>query len=256
VAFDSRAISRARLVARAAMVAAAVGAVAGLILVDRTGDTYDEALTLTVQAARVGAEAADPVSGLAAQVSTLGQVGVVGLDDAAGLLDTAAGSADELAVVLGEDLPLAIEGTQRIADRVAGVFETIERFIPGDSDSAAEDLRDISDGLQAVPADLRGLGDDLSVVSEELTGARRTLDAAGVALEAASADIDEVALAIADLPDLFDQLERSALAARDDLGGDRWWWRLVVVAATVSVGGLALAVDRALAALVATDGAG
>ncbi|HSL58502.1 MAG TPA: hypothetical protein VK866_11720 [Acidimicrobiales bacterium] len=253
MAFDSRAVQRARLVARVAMVAAALGAVAGLILVDRTGDTYDEALTITVQAARVGAEAADPVSGLAAQVSTLGQVGVVGLDDAAGLLDTAAGSADELAVVLGEDLPLAIEGTQRIADRVAGVFETIERFIPGNSESAAEDLRDISDGLESVPGDLRGLGADLSQVSAELASAARTLDAAGIALEAASAEVDEVVLAIAELPDLFDQLERSAVAARDDLGSDRWWWRLVVVAAAVSVGGLALAVDRALAALVTDD---
>lgn len=244
------ALRRGRLVARLAVVASVLGAVAGLVLVQRAADTYDDALALTVEAARVGGEAADPVSGLAAQVAALGRVAVVGLDDAGGLVDTGAAAAADLSRVLGDDVALAVEGTQRVADRVAGVLETIERFIPGDTESAAEDLRAVADGLAPIPDDLRALGDELGVVATDLESASRTLDVAGEVLDAALDDLDEVAADIADLPDLFAELERTAVGARDDLGVDRWWWRLAVVAAATAVGALALAVDRVLAALL------
>jgi hypothetical protein len=246
-------VRRGRLVARIAVAASVIGAVAGLVLVQRAADTYDEALGVTVEAARIGGEAADPVSGLAAQVAALGRVAVVGLDDAGQLVDTGAGTAAALSLVLGDDVALAVDGTQRIADRVAGVLETIERLVPGDTESAAEDLRDLADGLAPVPGDLRDLGDELSAVADDLASASRTLAAAGVALDAATADLDEVVAGTTELPELFAELERSAGAARDDLGTDRWWWRIAVVTAATAVAALALAVDRALAALAPVE---
>ena len=55
------------------------------------------------------------------------------------------------------------------------MIESIERFIPGDRASAAEDLRRIADGLEPVPAELRDLGAQLQTTAAQLAAADPTL---------------------------------------------------------------------------------
>ena len=74
-----------------------------------------------------------------------------GLDQTELIVELASESVADVGTAMGSNLADGVEGTASIADGMAELIETIERFIPGDSESLAEDLRALSDGLEPVP---------------------------------------------------------------------------------------------------------
>ena len=158
---------------------------------------------------------------------------------------TAQTSLDQLGVAARDDLAVTADGLARLADRVAGVIESIERFIPGNRESAAEDLRDIADGLEPVPAELRALGEQLQTTAAQLGDLDPTLaDVAssvtelGRSLDALSPSIDELATTATRLVERVDD-------ARDRVGLDLWLARLVIVLVGAAMAaGLLLAARR------------
>lgn len=225
-------------------VAALVATVAGLVLVQRLGTTYRDALDVTVETADLAAEVAeqavalpDVLAQLTREVSTvLGQVRE--------LTEVAAATGTDLADALGTNVALTVEGTAAVADRAARLIETIERFIPGDSESLAEDLRDVADGLAPVPDQLRTLAGQLDQGAATLAATVDDLDALDARLRRLAVDVTTAAGSLADVPRLAAELQADARAARDRVEGDLWLLRIIVVASGAAVGLVALAFWR------------
>ena len=147
----------------------------------------------------------------------------------ASLLASAATSIDQLGEASRDDLAVTAEGLASLADRVAGVLEAIEGFIPGDRDSTAEDLRKIADGLEPVPAELRDLGTQLQETATELRAADPTLAAVATSVNDLGADLGKLAPSVAELGTAAARLVERVDAARDrvaprPLAGARLSW--------------------------------
>src|SRR5215218_8034420 len=165
-AVDGIAIAR-RLVTTVAVLAI-IGTVLALVLVQRVGIKYRDALEVAVDGADVAALSVESATSLASDAADLATAASDGLDQTERIVALASGAVNDVGIAMGSNLAESVEGTASIADGMAGFIETIERFIPGDSESLAEDLRALADGLEPVPNQLRSLGDQLVQASAEL----------------------------------------------------------------------------------------
>ena len=157
---------------------------------------------------------------------------------------------------------MTAEGLASLADRVAGVLETIEGFIPGDRDSTAEDLRKIADGLEPVPGRAARPRTQLQQTATELRDADPTLAAVATSVADLGADLEKLAPSVAELGTAAARLVERVDAARDRVDLDLWLARAVVVlvGAVLAIGlwvGLAARPgDRADRRTVAVAGSG
>lgn len=229
---------------RVVMVIAVVGSAIGLVIVERVGQSYRDGLTVAEDAAAVAAAAADPATGLSAELSQLTRSLDDTLEQVRSLADTAATSTAAIAEAAQTNLADSVEGTAQVADRVANVIETIERFIPGSSESLAEELRTIADGLEPVPTQLRDLGTEVLQGSAELEASVATLEDVQARIPAIADGIDETTAALAGLPVVAETLETSARRARERVDVDLWLFRLAVLLGGAALFLLALALDR------------
>jgi septal ring factor EnvC (AmiA/AmiB activator) len=236
-------------------VAALVATVAGLALVQRLGTTYRDALDVTVETADLAAGVAEQAVALPDTLVQLTRQLNAVLDQVRELTEVAAASGTDLADALGTNVALTVEGTAAVADRAAALIETIERFIPGDSESLAEDLRNVADGLAPVPDQLRDLADQLDQGAAALAATVDDLDALDAQLSRLAVDITTAAGSLADVPRLATELQADARAARDRVEGDLWLLRVIVVASGAAVGLVALGFWRVQRRLPPPDGA-
>jgi hypothetical protein len=138
----------------AGLAAVALAVALGLVLVQRVGTTYRDGLDVAAESAALAADGAEPLAAMTVELVAFADVAETGIADARRLLTTTQTSLDQLGVSAREDLAVTTEGLASLADRVSGVIESIERFVPGGSSSAADDLRAIADGLEPVPGQL------------------------------------------------------------------------------------------------------
>jgi ABC-type transporter Mla subunit MlaD len=213
------------------MVIAVVLTLVGLAIVQRVSTSYRDALLVAEDSAAVAAAAADPATGLAADLADLTRSLGETLDQVRELAETAATATGDLAAAMRTNLAESVEGTAQVADRVADVVEGVERFIPGNSRSLAEELRTLADGLAPVPGQLRDLGDELDAGSRSLTLSLSTLNALGQRIDIIADGIDETTRVLGDLPAVARTLEASAQRAGDRVSFDLWLFRLAVVLA-------------------------
>jgi hypothetical protein len=219
--------------------------VLGLVLIQRAATTYRAGLDVAAESAQLAADAAEPVASMTSDLVDFARAAESGLGSAREIVDSASTSLDELGVAAEDDLAVTAQGLASLADRVAGVLESIERFIPGDSASAAEDLRAIADGLAPVPDELRQLGaqlqttaDQLAAVDPTLAQISSTVSDLGDDLVALSPSVDELGVT-ADL--LLERVDK----ARDRVAVDLWLGRIVVVlVGAILATGLVLAYRR------------
>lgn len=251
-----RARRRTRVLLRIVMAIAVIGTVVGLLIVERVGTSYRDALVVAEDAAAVAATAADPATGLAAELGRLTRSLDDTLAQVQALTRTAATSTGSIAEAARTNLAESVEGTAQVADRVARVIETIERFIPGDSESLAEELRTVADGLEPVPGQLRALGDELEQGSASLEASIEAIEALRGQIPAIADGIDETTEALADLPAVARTLEESARRAQERVDTDLWLFRLAVLLAGAALFLLALALDRLVPRIVVADPAG
>lgn len=180
---------RARRWVRIFAVITVITVLLGLVLVQRTFGSISSSLDVAAESIEVARDAVEPAAALADQVAELSAV----VGEAA-----------------GTNIADGIDGFAATAERLADVAETVERFIPGDTDpSPAEELRGIADGLEPLPGQLRSTGETL---------------------QASTAELDEIASTIRELPVVIDDVARELQDARDRIAVDIWIWRLAIVA--------------------------
>jgi methyl-accepting chemotaxis protein len=229
------------------MALAVVGIVVGLVLIQRIGRTYQDALAAAEGAAATAATGAESVARLADDVALLAGGTADGLEQGRTVLETAAETTADLGAAAADNLAESVEGTATLANRVAGAFEAIERLIPGNRDSAAEDLRAIADGLEPVPAQLRDLGEQLEAGADDLRAAGGSLSPISEQLATTAEHIREATASLDDAAEVAADVQAKASAASDRVAADLWlaWLALVVIGAGVLLS--AYAARRAVA---------
>jgi hypothetical protein len=244
-------IDGARLLASRMMavvvVLAMAGTVVGVLLVNSVVTTYRDGLIVTRDGAVVAGTSAEAVVALAGNLAELTDTINDGLAATQSLLTVAITTTNDVSTALTTNVAEALEGSASIANRLASVIESIERFIPGDSDSLAEDLRTLSDGLEPVPDQLRQLGGQLGTAAESLTSTRATITALRVELGRLRDSIATAQRQLADVSALTDDLSARATAALDRSSGDAWLIRVLVIVIGL---GVALAAGAARRVLV------
>lgn len=253
---DAVAVSRHLLTTVAAL--AVVGTILALMLTQRLGTTYRDGLEITGDGAQVAALGATSAEDLATDLLGLVDSSRTSLAEARDLVLVASDVTDDLGTALGTNVADGVAGTSSIADSMAGFIEAIERFIPGDSDSLAEDLRKLSDGLEPVPDQLRSLASQLADSSIELEVAAASLDSITDTLAQLAVSIREAQGALAEVETLALDVSARATAALDRSDTDLWLVRLLVLVLGMGVAGAAIAGSRAVGLLAArgTPGAG
>ncbi len=226
-----------------------VGMVLALMLVQRLGTTYREGLRVTTDGAEVAAVGASSAATLASDLLTLADSANASLDEAHDLVVIGSDSSADLSVALGTNIADGISGTASIAESMAGFIETIERFIPGDSDSLAEDLRLLSDGLEPVPDQLRSLAEQLDDSSIELDATAASIASITDQIDALAVSIADARVALAEVQSLSDDVAERARAALDRSRTDLWLVRMLVLVVSAGVAGAALAGHRAVGLL-------
>lgn len=220
------------------LAAAAIGMILGLIVVQQLGARSRNALVIAEDAALLVESLAGPIAGLPRDI---GQVAdgvaatLIAVRDVAGTASTTTGS---LADALDTNVATTAVATAAVADRVADVIESIERFVPGDVESLAEELRAASDGLEPVP-------DQLASIAAELRAGAADLDATLPQIEALEAQLgrvidrlDDASLAVQNLPALAADVRLEAADARTELDGTLWLLRALVVLTGLAVGAI------------------
>ena len=253
---DPVAVSRHLLTTVAVL--AVVGTILALLLVQRLGTTYRDGLDITADGARVAALGATSAEDLATDLLALVDSSGTSLAEARDLILVASDVTADLGTALGTNVADGVAGTSSIADSMAGFIEAVERFIPGNRDSLAEDLRTLSDGLEPVPDQLRSLSTQLDDSSIELEAAAASLDAITDTLDQLTVSIREAQVALAEVETLSQEVSVRATAALDRSGTDLWLVRLLVLVLGLGVAGAAIAGNRAVQLLAArgTPGAG
>ncbi len=230
-------------------VLAVVGTVLALLLVQRLGTTYRDGLEVTRAGADVASLGTTTAAQLATDVAGLADAASASLEQARTVVEQASAAADDIGTAMGTNIADGVEGTGNIANGMAGFIEAIERLIPGDSQSLAEDLRALADGLEPVPGQLRDLGDQLSVTADDLSDAGASLDDIEAQLAALATRIDEAQATLAQVELLADDLAVRAGDALDRSSRDLWLLRLLVVVLGLGVAGACIAARRAIWAL-------
>ncbi len=238
----------------AVAVLAVVGTMVAMMLTQRLGTTYRDGLGVTADGAEVATVGATSAATLASNLLMLADSANASLDQARGLVLIASDSTADLSVALGTNIAEGISGTASIADSMAGFIETIERFIPGDSDSLAEDLRRLADGIGPVPDQLRSLSDQLDASSIELDAAAATIATISLQVDDLTASIVEARTALNDVQRLSNDVAERAQAALDRSRTDLWLVRLLVLVVGLGVAGGALAGHRSIGVFEAGRG--
>ena len=135
----------------------------------------------------------------------------------------------DLATALQTNLAGGVDGTAGVADDLARFVEVVERFIPGNRDSLAEDLRRVADGLAPLPNQLRVLGQRLGATSNQLEDVAPAIDAAARRVDEVSRRLVDALSTLDDAAVLAEQTAQRARDARDRAGGDLWIARALVV---------------------------
>jgi hypothetical protein len=238
---------------RVVLVTAVVATVVALLLVQRLSVTYRDGLTVTEASAALVADAVEPIHALADDLAGLATTVVEGLELTQSVVASAEATLADLGTAAATNLSETATAAADIADRLAVTLETIERLIPGDSDSIAEDLRAFADGLEPVAEQLRTIGEELSTASGDLGASQVTL--AELALQ-----LDTIATDIGELGPTFDALDATArdlqaradeAAARIDL--DLWLGRLLILAVGSVFAAVGVIADRFGRSWVAAD---
>ena len=235
---------RAVLFGRAIVVAAVVMTVTGLVLVERLTGTYEDGLEVTQESAVLVSAAVDPMSTLASDLGLLATELARGVEVTRDVVGATGDGLDQLGAASSTNLSETATGAARISDRLASFIETIERFIPGDADSLAEDLRTFADGLEPIAEQLADIGAQLTVTAAELEAADPTLTALAQRIDAVVADIDALGPTFRALGVTADDVRERADDATTRLGLDRWLLRLLVVVFGLVLGLLGVVVER------------
>ena len=217
-----------------------VATVLALAVVQRVANSYRLGLETTASGAVVTGQVAESGAAIADDVAALARTTAAVLGEGEQTLRAAADSLQQIASASRTNLADGLEGTATVAARAASWIETIERFIPGDSDSLAEDLRDVADGLEPAPAQLRELGTRLD---EAATLLQATNDDIGALVPQVSELSDSVRESRADLVEvaaLSLEVARRATVERDRADVDIWLLRMLclVVGLGVAAGAL------------------
>jgi hypothetical protein len=243
---SAAAVSWSRHLLAAVAVLGAVGMVLGMFLVERVGATYRDGLEVTADGATIASLSASNAESLAGDLVDLIGTSSTSLDEARDLVLSAATTADQLGTAFGTNIADAVTGTSSIADRLASLIEAIERFIPGDSDSLAEDLRTLSDGLEPVPDQLRTLGDQLATSSDTLDDAAATLADVVAQLDGLALSVDTARDRLLEVQRLSTDVSERAAKALDRSRTDLWLVRLLVLVIGAGVIGAAIAARHAI----------
>jgi hypothetical protein len=226
------------------LIAVAACVVVGLVLVQRVGTTYRDGLDVAADSAAVAVDAAEPLASMTDNLVAFARAAETGIGDAREIVASAQVSIDQLGESAQTDLAETAEGLASMADGVAGVLESIERFIPGNRQSAAENLRQIADGLEPVPEDLRTLGAQLHETAAELEAADPTLEELGTTVAALGDDLVALSPTIGELSATATALADRVDDARDRIALDMWLARLVVVLLGVVLAVALILLDR------------
>jgi hypothetical protein len=232
-------------------VLAVVGTVLGLVLVQRVGVTYRDGLEVAADGAAVAALSVDQASSVVDEVGALAEAVSVAIDEAEEVLLASADSLDDIGTAMGENVADSIEGVAEIANGLAGVIEAIERFIPGNSDSLAESLRKVSDGLEPAPDQLRTLATDLAATADQLRSTSVALQPIGNQVDSLATSIASSQTALAEVQRLAAQVEASSQAALDRSSLDLTLLRLLILVLGVGSAVAFFAASRAVRSLQA-----
>jgi hypothetical protein len=240
-------------------VSAVVATVVLLVLVQRLGATYRDGLIVTEESAALVAEAVGPVQALSQDLAGLAVAVVEGLE----LAQSQVAATQEIVNVVGvasqTNLAETAEAAADVADRLAGVLEQVERLIPGNRQSVAEELRSFADGLEPVAEQLRELGGVLVGAASDLDDTQAALAVLAGELEVVAADIVELEPSFEALDATATDLQARATAASDRIGLDRWLIRILIVtggALFVVIGVISQRFARALAIATVSPTAG
>ena len=217
-----------------------------------SGQTYEGGLAVTERSAELVADAVEPLQVLAQDVAALVATVVDELDGVQDLLATSQAILDDVGVAAATNIADITEAAADVADRLARQLELIERFIPGDTQSVAEELRALADGLQPVADQLRTLGVQLQT---SCRSARRhrgprslTSPCRPKPSPPTSPRSDQPSMPSVRRPATFVTAPRSA-SDRVDL--DMWLVRILVIITGVGIAVFGLITHRFAAALAA-----
>jgi hypothetical protein len=228
-------------------VASVAATVLALILMQRMVDSYRVGLDTAAQGAQVTSRVADSAASVTDDVSTLAATTVGVLAQGETTLQSSADGLQQIAVAARTNLAEGLEGTSTVASRAATLIETIERFIPGNRDSLAEDLRAVSDGLAPAPQQLRDLGTQLDATAASLTTTAGQIGALVAPTRELAANVATTKATLADVATLADDITRRAQRERGRADVDLWLVRLLVVLVGSAVAGCALWARRLIA---------
>lgn len=231
-------------------VLALVGTVLALALVNRLGSTYQEGLEVAKDGAEVAAVTTASVSTLATDLAALTSTAADALDQAGDIVVLASDATDGIGVALGTNLADGVDGIVGMSNGLASFIEAIERFIPGNnSESLAEDLRAVADGLDPLPEQLRTLGDQLATTATAMTDATDSIDLAVTQLEDLSASITAAQTSLAEVERLAADVAERADAALERSNTNITLLNLLVLVIGIGVMAVCFAAHRALGAL-------
>ena len=227
---DGQRTAKALVTVGRVVVVTAIGAtIVALILVQRLSVTYRDGLAVTDASAVLVADSVDPVSALSGDLAALALTLVESLDVAQSLVESAETTLADLGAASTTNLADTATATADISDRLAATLETIERFIPGDRQSIAEELRAFADGLEPVAEQLRAIGEQLTAASSELDTGQATLTELAAQLSTTASAIEGLEPTFDSLGATAEDLQVRADAATDRMGVDLWLGRALIV---------------------------
>ena len=225
---------------------AVLGAALGLVLVQRMGRTYEDALVTASEGAALAATLAGEAAPLTGDLAAIGEQAQAVMAELDELLVVGATATADLGTATAGNLAASVEGIGSMANRIAGVVEALEAFIPGNRESAAEDLREIADGLAPVPGQLRVLGAELEAAAAQVEAARVSLEPIAGQIGTLSDRVATAERDIASIDRLATDAGQRADDALDRLSTDLWLWRALVIVVTAAVVAAAVAGINAL----------
>jgi methyl-accepting chemotaxis protein len=200
----------ARVLIGLVAVLSVVGAFVGAAVLDRVAETYRIALGLTRDSAKAAADAAGSAVEIADGVVDLAEAANGSIDAAQDVLGSAATASDSIAAALSTNVADSVDAAVSVSNRLASFIEAVERFIPGNRPSIAEDLRQFAAGIEPIPDQLRELGTQLTATADEVEATAASLDAIMVSLDATAVEIDAAKADIENATALAQQISEQA----------------------------------------------
>jgi methyl-accepting chemotaxis protein len=241
------------MLGRVIVVIAAVATVTTLVLVERVGQTYEDGLSVTEQSAVLVADAIAPVDVLAQDLGALSATFADGLEGARELLATSQDVIEQVGVASATNLADSAQAVADVADRLAKKFELIERLIPGNTQSIAEEFRAFADGVEPLAGQLRTLGAELQTAADQLNDTDAALAELAARVDAIATDIEALQPNFEALGATATELQQAATAASDRLGLDLWLLRILVIIGGVACAVIGIVTERLARALAARE---